>query len=63
MRNIAIIALLLVCVSLVDSAENMKEFDLMEQENMNMKDKAEIYGIVRRCPPLPDLPGSGCFLI
>ncbi len=43
MRNIAIIALLLVCVSLVDSAENMKEFDLMEQENMNMKDKAEIY--------------------
>ena len=43
MRNIAIIALLLACVSLVDSAENMKEFDLMEQENMNMKDKAEIY--------------------
>ena len=43
MRNIAIIALLLVCVSLVDSAENMKELDLMEQENMNMKDKAEIY--------------------
>ena len=43
MRNIAIIALLLVCVSLVDSAENMKEFDLMELENMNMKDKAEIY--------------------
>ena len=36
MRNIAIIALLLACVSLVDSAENMKEFDLMEQENMNI---------------------------
>ena len=43
MRNIAIIAFFLACVSLAGDAGNMKEFDLMKQENMNMKDKAEIY--------------------
>ena len=43
MRNIAIIALLLACVSVAGNAGNRKEFDLMKQENMKMKDKAEIY--------------------
>ena len=42
-RNIAIIALLLACVSVAGNAGNRKEFDLMKQENMKMKDKAEIY--------------------
>ena len=43
MRNIAIIALLLACVSVAGNAGNRKKFDLMKQENMKMKDKAEIY--------------------
>ena len=37
MRNIAIIALLLACVSVAGNAGNRKEFDLMKQENMKMK--------------------------
>ena len=43
MRNIAIIALLLACVSVAGNAGSRKKFDLMKQENMKMKDKAEIY--------------------
>ena len=49
MRNIAIIALLLACVSVAGNAGNRKEFDLMIQENMKMIDKADIY------------LGGGCF--